>query len=88
LLLYRVLHRGRLKGLSMLRGNCAPRNARLNLWHSQKKFGEMLLSHPIYLKMKVGGEKGISEKRTPLEDAEGDVPQGPCDMAKAKLPES
>jgi len=48
----------------------------------------MLLSHPIYLKMKVGGEKGISEKRTPLEDAEGDVPQGPCDMAKAKLPES
>jgi hypothetical protein len=48
----------------------------------------MLLGHPIYLKMKVGGEKSISEKRESLEDAEGDVLRGPCDMAKAKLPES
>src|SRR5262249_10038226 len=83
-----VLHRARLKGLSVLRGNCAPRNARLNLWRSQKKLGEMLLGHPIYLKMKVGWEKSISEKRESLEDAEGVVPRGPCDMAKAKLPES
>jgi hypothetical protein len=48
----------------------------------------MLLGHPIYLKMKVGGEKSISEKRESLEDAEGVVLRGPCDMAKAKLPES
>jgi hypothetical protein len=30
----------------------------------------------------------MSEKRETLEDAEGVVLQGPCDMAKAKLPES
>lgn len=30
----------------------------------------------------------MSEKRESLEDAEGDVLQGPCDMAKAGLPES
>jgi hypothetical protein len=29
----------------------------------------------------------MSEKRESLEDAEGDVLQGPCDMAKAELPE-
>jgi hypothetical protein len=29
----------------------------------------------------------MSEKRESLEDAEDDVLQGPCDMAKAKLPE-
>ncbi len=29
----------------------------------------------------------MSEKRESLEDAEGVVPQGPCDMAKAGLPE-
>jgi hypothetical protein len=73
--------------LSALRGNCAPRNARLNLRRSQKKLGEMLLGHSIYLKTKVGGEKRISEKRESLEDAEGAVLRGPCDMAKAKLPD-
>jgi len=30
----------------------------------------------------------MSEKRGSLEDAEGEVLQGPCDMAKARLPES
>jgi hypothetical protein len=79
---------GRWKGLSGISRKCAPRNARLNLWRSQKKLGEMLLGHPIYLKMKIGGEKSISEKRESLEDAEGGVLRGPCDMAKAKLPES
>jgi hypothetical protein len=29
----------------------------------------------------------LSEKRESLEDAEGAVLQGPCDMAKAGLPE-
>jgi hypothetical protein len=29
----------------------------------------------------------MSEKRETPEDAEGVVPQGPCDMAKAELPE-
>ena len=47
----------------------------------------MLLGHPIDLKAKAGGEKSMSEKRESLEDAEGDVLQGPCDMAKAGLPE-
>ena len=48
----------------------------------------MLLGHPIDLKAKAGGEKSMSEKRGSLEDAEGAVPQGPRDTAKAALPES
>jgi hypothetical protein len=48
----------------------------------------MLLGHPIDLKAKAGGEKSMSEKRGSLEDAEGAVPQGPRDRAKAALPES
>jgi hypothetical protein len=49
---------------------------------------EILLGHPIDLKAKAGGEKSMSEKRETREDAEGVVLQGPCDMAKAELPES
>ena len=48
----------------------------------------MLLGHPIDRKAKAGGEKSMSEKRGPLEDAEGAVPQDPRDRAKAGLPES
>ena len=48
----------------------------------------MLLGHPIDLKAKAGGEKSMSEKRGPLEDAEGVVPRDPRDRAKAGLPES
>ena len=48
----------------------------------------MLLGHPIDLKAKAGGEKSMSEKREPLEDAEGAVPQDPRDRAKAELLES
>ena len=48
----------------------------------------MLLGHPIDLMAKAGGEKSMSEKREPPEDAEGAVPQGPRDRAKAGLPES
>jgi hypothetical protein len=48
----------------------------------------MLLGHPIDLKAKTEGEKSMSEKRGPLEGAEGVVPQDPRDMAKAALPES
>jgi hypothetical protein len=48
----------------------------------------MLLGHPIDLKAKAGGEKSMSEKRGPLEGAEGVVPQDPRDKAKAALPES
>ena len=47
----------------------------------------MLLGHPIDLKAKAGGEKSMSEKREPLEDAEGAVLQDPRDRAKAGLPE-
>jgi hypothetical protein len=48
----------------------------------------MLLGHPIDLKAKAGGEKSMSEKRGPLEGAEGVVPQDPRDRVKAELPES
>jgi hypothetical protein len=48
----------------------------------------MLLGHPIDLKAKAGGDKSMSEKREPLEDAEGAVPQDPRDRAKAELLES
>jgi hypothetical protein len=48
----------------------------------------MLLGHPIDLKAKAGGEKSMSEKRGPLEDAEGAVLQDPRDRAKAELLES
>ena len=48
----------------------------------------MLLGHPIDLMAKAGGDKSMPEKREPLEDAEGAVPQDPCDRAKAALPES
>ena len=47
----------------------------------------MLLGHLVYLKAKAGGEKSMPEKREVLEDAEGAVPQGPHDKAKAGLPE-
>ena len=46
----------------------------------------MLLGHPIDLKAKAGGDKSMSEKREPLEDAEGAVPQDPRERAKAALP--
>jgi len=45
----------------------------------------MLLGHPIDLKAKAGGEKSMSEKRGPLEGAEGVVPRDPRDRAKAAL---
>ena len=48
----------------------------------------MLQGHPIDLKAKAGGDKSMSEKRGPLEDAEGAVLQDPRDRAKAGLPES
>jgi hypothetical protein len=48
----------------------------------------MFLGHLVYLKAKVGGENSMPEKREPLEDAEGAVPQDPRDKAKAELPES
>ena len=48
----------------------------------------MFLGHLVYLKAKAGGENSMPEKREPLEDAEGVVPQDPRDRAKAALPES
>ena len=47
----------------------------------------MFLGHRVHLKAKAGGDNSIPEKREPLEDAEGAVPQDPCDRAKAVLPE-
>jgi hypothetical protein len=48
----------------------------------------MFLGHLVDLRAKAGGEKSMPEKREPLEDAEGAVPQDPRDTAKAELPES
>ena len=46
----------------------------------------MLLGHLVNLKAKAGGDNSMPEKRETLEDAEGAVPQDPCDRAKAGLP--
>ena len=48
----------------------------------------MFLGHLVYLKAKAGGDNSMPEKRGPLEDAEGVVPQDPRDTAKAGLPQS
>ena len=48
----------------------------------------MFLGHLVYLKAKAGRDNSMPEKRGPLEDAEGAVPQDPRDKAKAALPES
>ena len=48
----------------------------------------MFLGHLVYLEAKAGGDNSMPEKREPLEDAEGAVPQDPRDRAKAVLPES
>ena len=48
----------------------------------------MFLGHLVDLKAKAGGDKSMPEKREPLEDAEGAVPQDPRDTARAELPES
>jgi hypothetical protein len=45
----------------------------------------MLLGHPIDRKAKAGGEKSMSEKRGPREDAEGVAPRDPRERAKATL---
>jgi hypothetical protein len=59
----------------------------LNPWFNQEELGGMFLGHLVDLKAKAGGEKSMPEKRESLEDAEGAVPQGPRDKAKAGLPE-
>jgi hypothetical protein len=48
----------------------------------------MFLGHLVYPRVKAGRENSMPEKREPLEDAEGAVPQDPRDRAKAVLPES
>jgi hypothetical protein len=66
---------------------CAAERAAESLTRVRRGSEELPLGHPIDLKAKAVGEKSMSEKRESLEDAEGVVLQGPCDMAKAKLPE-
>jgi len=70
-----------------MRGNCAPRDAVLNPWHSQEEFGGILLGHPIYLKAKTGGEKSMWEKQGALEGVYRVALQDPYDRVKAGLPE-
>ena len=45
------------------------------------------MGHLVDLKAKAGGDNSMQEKREPLEDAEGVVPQDPRERAKAALPE-
>ena len=61
----------------------APRDAVLNPWRSQEELGGRFLGHRVYLKAKAGGENSMPEKREPLEDAEGAVPQDPRDRANS-----
>jgi hypothetical protein len=63
----------------------APRNAVLDPWRSQERFGGTPLGHRIHLKAKAGGKKSMSEKRETSEGAYGAVLQGPRDRAKAAL---
>jgi hypothetical protein len=83
--------RGRWKsvcqGNSLAAYSIAPWDAVLNPWHSQEELGGTFLGHRVYLTAKARGEKSMPEKREPLEDAKGAVPQGPRDRAKAGLPE-
>ena len=55
----------------------------MNPWFSQEEPGGMLLGHLVDLKAKAGGDNSMPEKREPLEDAEGAVPQDPRDRAKS-----
>ena len=68
-------------------GNGAPRDAVLHPCRRQERFGEKPLGHPIYLKAKAGGDKSMPEKQGVVEDAYDTALQGPCDRAKARLPE-
>ena len=43
----------------------------------------MFLGHLVYLKAKAGGDNSMPEKRGALEDAEGAVPQDPCDIGES-----
>ena len=71
-----------------MRESRVPRNAVLHPRRSQEELGGMFLGHRVYLKAKARGDNSMPEKREPLEDAEGAVPQDPRDRAKAGLPES
>jgi hypothetical protein len=71
-----------------MKGNCAPRHAVLNSWHSRGEFGRMLSGHPIYLKAKARGDNSMSEKRESPEGVYGAVLQDLRDTAKAGLPEA
>jgi hypothetical protein len=64
-------------------GNCAPRNAVLEPWRSQERFGGTPLGHLLHLKAKAGGEKRLSETQETSEGAYGAVLHGPRDGAKA-----
>ena len=72
---------------SRVPGNRAPRDAVLDSWRSQERFGGTPLGHLIHLKAKAGGERSMSEKRETPEGADGAVRQGPCARAKAAWPE-
>jgi hypothetical protein len=71
-----------------MRGNSASCYAALNPCYRQEEFRGRLLGHRVYLKAKAGGENSMPEKRETPEGVYGAVPQDPCDMAKAILPES
>jgi hypothetical protein len=68
---------------SRMLGNGAPRDAVLNPYRRQERFGGTPLGHPTNLKAKARGDKSMSEKRGPAEDAYVGALQGPRDTAKA-----
>ena len=74
--------------MSAVRGKCASWYAALNPGYRQEECRGKLLGHRTYLKAKAGGDNSMSEKRETSEGVYDAVPQDPCDMAKARLPES
>jgi len=60
----------------------------MNPCYRQEEFRGKLLGHRTHLKVKAGGDNSMSEKRKTSEGVYDAVPQDPCDMAKAILPES
>ncbi len=65
----------------------APRDAASDSLHSREMFRSIHLGHPIYLKVKTGEDKSMSEKRRTQEGVDGVVLQVPHDTVKAVLPE-
>jgi hypothetical protein len=69
----------------LLEVQCAPCGASLYPWRSREELGRRFLGRLTYLEAKAEGNKSMSGKRWSSGGVQGEVPRGPCDMAKAEL---